>query len=730
MKISTNKVKSMRSKLAATILLLFFLSTSSFSQTTIPTPATGDYESAATGNWASASSWTIVGGGTVPATGPVAGKNVFIKAGHIITLTSTATPSAVTYSCANLYITATGSLISDGLANNALVLGKAIAAGTTTASLINNGRIGSGTSSLVPVANDDKLEIQVFTTYSTGNPTTTANFPATSVFTISGTGNTKILGLAATGAFFSSTDFAKTLTINIEQPLVLTGNGGRTLTLCRLSGNSVNENYIMNINKPVAVCAGSGSFNMNTSTTVAGGTYTYNINDELDFSLSTGTCGVIPLPQPSAGITNTATGKPNIITVNIANTWKIGSAAFSTFNGGTATNYSNAAINILDGGLLDGTKNTTFVSFGNMTNTYFNISGPNRTGKLKRTLANSAINDYVFPIGTPAGYSPVIIRNTGIIGDFTVGVVDNFTGFSTFTPPITTAYTLKNRFTVVAANAGSEIGLMKFGWQANDEGTSFDRTKDLSLQKYGTSSWDADANVNTSTVSGTGTPATTQNQNATTPVAADPYLVTLNPVPGPPAGVIALTANYTISQSPSTLPLNLLSFTGKLNDFSNEVELKWTTTSEVNTKNFEVLESTDGKSFNMVGTVSAKNTSGIHNYGFNTKSNKSGVLYFQLKQIDLDGKFQLSNVIDIKNKGGLLSVYPNPAQKYIVVNIPQANGVGNLSIYSQDGKLFYNKAIEENESSSNVNIESLNAGVYFLIINKGKEVSYQKFVKQ
>lgn len=716
MKISTCKLSFMSSKLLV-LLLSVFVSVSSFAQT-IPTPATGDYESAGSGAWNSAATWTIVGGGTVPASGPSFGHNVHIKSGHTVNLVAAA-------SCRNLYVNTGGILVNGNATYNILTIGRTLAAATTESFLINNGTIGTGNGVDVAIADADKLDVQVNNTYASG-------FPAVSTFTFAGNGNTKISGLSAIGAGGTAT---KTMTLNIShdasKTLVLAGatNPQRTLTVNRLNSNSVNEYYIMNINSPIAVSTGSFAINTSGSTGLSGGSYTYNINSTLDVSRGTATQGFVGLP--SSNNTNLASGLVNTTILNVKGTYILGSGGFTTHNSTAGTNFSKVEINILDGGLVDASK-VPNIGFGSttlaLTGAYFNISGDNRTGKLKRTLASGS-NDYIFPIGTPAGYSPIIIRNTGTTGDFTVGVVDNYTGFNTFTSPISSATVLKNRFTVLASNAGSVISLLKFGWQANDEGSSFDRTQALSLQKYGTTEWNADANVTTSAITGTGTAATSLNQNSTA-VAADPYLVTLIPTVGPPAGVIALSGNYTISQNPSVLPLTLLSFTGKLNDFTKEVELKWTTTSEVNTKNFEVLESVDGKTFTVVGTIGAKNTAGIHNYGFTLKSNKNGVLYYKIKQLDNDGKFQFSNNIAVEVKGELLSVFPNPAQSYIVVNIPQVSGLGNLSIYSQDGKIVYSKAIAENETSCNVNIEGFNSGVYFLIINKGKELSSQKFVKQ
>lgn len=713
MKISTINLK-FKSKLLSTTMILLFCSVSLFAQT-IPTPGTGDYVSFQSGDWSNVNTWRV--NGSVPAAKPSFGHNVFINNTHAVTVTGAE-------ACRNLYVNTGGSLVNGNTAYNVLTIGRTLAASTTDSYLINNGTIGTGTGVAVATTDADKLDIQINNTYASG-------FPAISTFTFAGNGDTKISALSAVGAGSTNT---KTMTININhdasKTLVLTGNisnGARTLTLNRLSSNSVNEYFIMNINSPIAVSTGAFSFNTTGNTSVAGGSYTYYINSTLDLSRGTTTQGFIPLP--SSNNTNGATGLVNSTILNVSGTYIMGSGGFTTHNSTAGSNFSKVELNILDGGLVDASRIPN-IGFGAtalaLSGAYFNINGPNRTGKMRRSLASGS-NDYVFPIGTPAGYSPVVIRNTGTTGDFTVGVIDNFTGFSTFTSPVTSANTLKNRFTIAAANATSVIGLLKFGWLASAEGTSFNRTQPLSLQKYGATSWDSDANVTTSTVSGTGTPATSLNQNSTA-TAPDPYLVTLLPT-STPVGVIELNANYTISQNMSTLPLNFLSFTGKLNILSNEVELKWITTGEVDTKSFEILESTDGKYFNVIGTVLAKNTSGIHQYEFYAKSNKNESLYYQLRQIDLAGKSQLSNIVYIKSKASIFSVYPNPTTAVINVNIPSAKEKTVLYIYSLDGRLAYSQPIGESETVGTVNLNSLTSGIYTITLTQGKQIYSQKFVK-
>ena len=66
-----------------------------------------------------------------------------------------------------------------------------------------------------------------------------------------------------------------------------------------------------------------------------------------------------------------------------------------------------------------------------------------------------------------------------------------------------------------------------------------------------------------------------------------------------------------------------------------------------------------------IGNVTAANTAGVHQYGF-TDNNIStlgvSIVYYRLKQVDIDGKFVYSKIIalSLENKNIVL-LYPNPA---------------------------------------------------------------------
>ena len=126
----------------------------------------------------------------------------------------------------------------------------------------------------------------------------------------------------------------------------------------------------------------------------------------------------------------------------------------------------------------------------------------------------------------------------------------------------------------------------------------------------------------------------------------------------------------TISDVPTTLPVTWLSFTGRKQ--GDVVVLDWSTTTEQNTKDFEIEHSTNTQTWTILGTVvAAGNSNSIRNYTFTHHSPFKGSIYnyYRIKQRDLDGQFRYSRIVSLVygEPGADLMVYPNPATTSLMV---------------------------------------------------------------
>ena len=110
--------------------------------------------------------------------------------------------------------------------------------------------------------------------------------------------------------------------------------------------------------------------------------------------------------------------------------------------------------------------------------------------------------------------------------------------------------------------------------------------------------------------------------------------------------------NVKISVYNSVVPVELVSFIG--NVINNEVQLNWTTATETNNRGFEIqksqmLDVNSQNDWETIGFVNGFGTSSdVHTYLFADKNPVTGKSYYRLKQLDFDGTFEYSNVIEIE----------------------------------------------------------------------------------
>ena len=113
----------------------------------------------------------------------------------------------------------------------------------------------------------------------------------------------------------------------------------------------------------------------------------------------------------------------------------------------------------------------------------------------------------------------------------------------------------------------------------------------------------------------------------------------------------------------SIVPVELTAFTA--NVAGTNVELEWTTATEVNNQGFDVERSNDNNTFEKIGFVPGfGTTTEPKNYSYTDRSVSNGKYYYRLKQIDFDGSFKYSDVVEaevsLPTVFALEQNYPNP----------------------------------------------------------------------
>ena len=197
------------------------------------------------------------------------------------------------------------------------------------------------------------------------------------------------------------------------------------------------------------------------------------------------------------------------------------------------------------------------------------------------------------------------------------------------------------------------------------------------------------------------------------------YGVSIRGVNANPANEVALGS---LVLSPViALSANLENFTANVKN--QQVDLKWSTSNEINVQGFDIEKSIDGKLFNKINFVSATNQLKA-SYSANDLL-LNGTAYYRLKIIDNDGKYSYSNVVKaIAFSNNSINVYPNPATNTLNVNVLDLNTTKEFTIFNSFGQPMVTTKM--NQLSQQVNISQLTTGTYFIQFSNGEVVKFNK----
>ncbi len=323
-------------------------------------------------------------------------------------------------------------------------------------------------------------------------------------------------------------------------------------------------------------------------------------------------------------------------------------------------------------------------------------------------------DDFVFPIGDGARFARM-----GISSINTSSATDQYSAEYFFASQANVADPKNGAIVRVSGleywdltneNGHSGEPLVTLFWDAASEVTE---PASLLVAHYNGASWDDEGNGGTTGVAAGGTITSANNLSSFSPITL---------------------ASSSAAENP--LPVTLVNFSGIA--LNNNVELSWTTATELNNDFFEIQHSLDGIQFSPIGTVEGNGDSNeLLNYNYTHANPALGDNFYRLRQVDFDGEDETLETIQVYNDfyydGMDVTVYPNPA-KGEDVNIRIISGDSHtpfgLVIVDLDGKVIFEKTMEASTNLDQKLIKdiTLKSGVYIATFKQGDMVVSKRLI--
>lgn len=369
----------------------------------------------------------------------------------------------------------------------------------------------------------------------------------------------------------------------------------------------------------------------------------------------------------------------------------------ATTVGDTLDLSSNSTLNIDDYNLMvnqiSGFSSSAYIETKNQ-------SSP--SGYIIKSLAE-ADGDFTFPVGSSGSYTPLTVKNLGNTGDIEARVFDNTYAQGTSGPIITTEKEV-NKSWEINGDAGVNV-TVTLQWNGTDEDPNFSSARSTAYMSKNDYNWWEKI---TPDVGVTG---------------SDPYMIA--------ASGIHTFSVFGTGTEDSSLPVTWMAFEAFENE-EQQVELHWSTASELNNDRFEIEKSFDGSAFQVIGEIIGNGTINSQSkYEFMDKDPFNGINYYRLRQVDYDGTDDYSELVsvfvDIQREYNIV-LSPNPTFDITTLSIDWESdddyAVGIFDMMGRNLGVVHSKFTE-----LNLNLTTLPKAMYIIKIHTGDRIVAKKLIK-
>ncbi|HVU58511.1 MAG TPA: LamG-like jellyroll fold domain-containing protein [Puia sp.] len=180
------------------------------------------------------------------------------------------------------------------------------------------------------------------------------------------------------------------------------------------------------------------------------------------------------------------------------------------------------------------------------------------------------------------------------------------------------------------------------------------------------------------------------------------------------------------------LPLTWLSFTGQAR--TSDVLLQWQVGHVSDNDHFQIDHSTDGASFNQIGSLSQGDnslTQGAQTYRFTDLNPTRGQNFYRIKQVDIDGRNSYSPVVEVNvtSAPATIRLQTNPVHDVVTLSNPGQQIIYRLQILDPSGRIILDQAPNSGSSQITADLHGFQRGYYLLRFSSATTTSTIAFIK-
>jgi hypothetical protein len=180
------------------------------------------------------------------------------------------------------------------------------------------------------------------------------------------------------------------------------------------------------------------------------------------------------------------------------------------------------------------------------------------------------------------------------------------------------------------------------------------------------------------------------------------------------------------------LSVNWVSFSGEV--AGNNINLQWKFADSKQNDHFEIERSADGENFSSIGSLSENNNSADGNisFAFADGNPVNGINYYRIKQVDIDGTYSYSQIIQISFHSSFsgIRLLSNPVNNNtLVIENPDQQMIKEISIIDLTGRIIDRKNFQSQNTSLQFNLNNITSGYYFMQVNTNAKTVSIPFVK-